>query len=180
MGKGIGAALLMAEVRATLRAAAQRNPPAMALNLATAALLEDLNRSGSFVTLFHGQLDVTARVLSYVDIGHGRVFLRKADKTVVDLPLGGLPLGVRDGEEYQQGSVTFSPGDTLVIYSDGLIDAHPEPELDHERLASLIDGATTAQDMVDRLTSLPGLEGSPPDDLTVLVLHCSEEDRPWG
>ncbi len=61
MGKGMPAALLMATVRAAVRAAAQLNSPAVALDLAARALGTDLERSSSFVTLFHARLDAASR-----------------------------------------------------------------------------------------------------------------------
>lgn len=175
MGNGIAAAILMATVRATIRAVAQSNRPAEALQLAQRALQYDLEDSDSFVTLFHARLEVAARRLTFVDCGHGYVFLRRRDGTVQKLHPRGLPLGVRPEEAYQEGSLTFDPGDLLVLYSDGLIDAQPELELDHNVLAGQLTRATSAHEMVERLLTLPMLEGPPPDDLTVLVVRCKEE-----
>ncbi len=104
-------------------------------------LLLGLNRSESFVTLFHAQLDAAARLLTFVDCGHGFVFLRKADGKAVELLSRGLPLGVTCLERYQEGMVTMEAGDALVLYSDGLVDALPEQALDNGALAKLLEGA---------------------------------------
>lgn len=172
MGKGMPAAILMATVRATLRAVASQNPPAAALELVERTLETDLERSGSFMTLFHAQLDVASRRMAYVDAGHGLVFLKRADGRVEELPSRGLPLGVPSDEKPQEGEVIFGPGDALVLYSDGLIDARSDMVLDPPSLANQLTGVTTAQDMVAWLVELPALTGPPPDDLTVMVLRC--------
>jgi serine phosphatase RsbU (regulator of sigma subunit) len=175
MGNGIAAAMLMATVRATIRAVAQSNQPGEALQLAQRALQYDLEDSDSFVTLFHARLEVATRRLTFVDCGHGYVFLRRRGGAVQTLHPRGLPLGVRPVEDYQEGNLIFDPGDLLVLYSEGLIDAQPELELDHGVLAGQLPRAASAHEMAERLLALPMLAGPPPDDLTVLVVRCKEE-----
>lgn len=174
MGNGLAAAMLMTTVRATIHAVAQQTHPARALKLAERALRVDLENSDRFVTLFHARLDTAARTLTFVDCGHGHAFLRRADGTVEELLPRGLPLGVPGSDPYEEGTVTFAPGDALVLYSDGLVDAYPDPPPDRYGLAARISGAADALKMVDILTAVPELTGPPPDDLTVLVLHCLE------
>ncbi len=172
MGKGMAAALLMATVRASLRALALLNPPATALQLAQAALAADFERSGSFVTLFQAQLNVETRQMTYADAGHGHVFLRRADGTLEELSCRGLPLGVLAEERYEDGCVTFGEGDVMVLHSDGLVETHRDRVVTNEDIAAQLEGSQSAQDMVDRLVAMPKLEGPPPDDLTVVVLRC--------
>jgi serine phosphatase RsbU (regulator of sigma subunit) len=95
---------------------------------------------------------------------------------VEELPTRGLPLGVFSDEGYQEGTVTFEDGDALVLYSDGLIDALPELALDNRALAGRLEGAASAREMVDRLVALVPPEAPLPDDMTVLVVRCLEED----
>jgi serine phosphatase RsbU (regulator of sigma subunit) len=170
MGKGMAAALLMATARAALRAVGQANRPAAAVQAAAAALQGDLERSSSFITLFHGRLDAAAGALEYVDAGHGYTLLRRADGAVEDLPPRGLPLGVLAGEPYAAGVVHLRPGDVVALYSDGLVEAAPGGALDRHTLAAALVGGSAA-DMADRLVALAALEGPPPDDLTVVVLR---------
>jgi serine phosphatase RsbU (regulator of sigma subunit) len=172
MGKGMAAAMLMATVRAALRAVAH-NRPAEALRLTESAILSDLENAESFVTLIHTQLYAEKRSLLFVDCGHGYAFMRRADGAVEELTPRGLPLGVPGQKRYQEGSVSFAAGDTLVLYSDGLIDARPELALNNQRLAAELRGAASAREMLDRLIALPGKEGPLPDDMTVLVAHCT-------
>jgi serine phosphatase RsbU (regulator of sigma subunit) len=122
-------------------------------------------------TLF-GQLDAGSRSLIYVDCGHGLVFMRRAAGSVEELSTRGLPLGVFSTDDYQEGTITFGAGDSLVLYSDGLIDALPEPALDHRALGEQLAGAASAEEMVDRLVALVPPEVPLPDDMTVLVVRC--------
>src|SRR4029079_9131237 len=110
-GKGMPAALLMATVRAALRSVAGQHAPARALALAAAAIQADLEASGSFVTLFHAQLNASTGRLAFVDAGHGHVFLRRAEGLVTQLEPRGMPLGVLAEEAYQEGSAMLAPGD---------------------------------------------------------------------
>ena len=174
-GKGMPAALLMATARTALRALAGQHAPAAAVGLAARALERDLERSESFVTLFHAQFDVASRRLTYVDAGHGHVFVRRADGTMAGLGAGGLPLGVLSDESYEEGTVALRAGDTLVIYSDGLIDARPDLGLTPAILADQLSAAASAGETVDRLLALVDTGGAPPDDLTVVAL--SYRDR---
>ena len=171
-GKGMAAAILMATVRAVMRAVVRDSAPQEAIRYIANGVTRDLQRSERFVTLFIGQLDVTTRRLRYVDAGHGHVFIRRADGTVETLESRGLPVGTFAETEYQEGACTFSSGDALVVHSDGLIDARPDLRLNHEALAQHLAGATGATEMVDRLVALAGPKAAFPDDLTVLVQYC--------
>lgn len=170
MGKGMAAALLMASVRAVLRAVGPYGSPASAVQTAAASLSSDLTRSGSFVTVFHAQLDLVTGRLRYVDAGHGYAFLCRCDGGTEKLPGQGLPIGVVDEEIYSEGEVTMEPGDVLVIYSDGLTQALPAA-FGPDETAALIGGDCTAAaitvDLIDRATEVGPLA----DDLTVSVLR---------
>jgi sigma-B regulation protein RsbU (phosphoserine phosphatase) len=172
MGKGMAAAMLMATVRAALRSVSH-NRPAEALRLAELALLPDLENSESFVTLFLAQLYAEARRVTFVDCGHGYAFLRRADGGVEDFSLRAVPLGVPGTKLYQEGTILLEQGDSLVLYSDGLVDARPELDLNHRVLATHLEGAASAQEMVGRLVGLTEQQGALPDDITVLVVRCT-------
>jgi phosphoserine phosphatase RsbU/P len=173
MGKGVPAALMMATVRAVFRALAPQNAPAAALQGAARTLEPDLERSQSFVTVFHAQLDLGSARLSYSDAGHGFVLFLRADGTVEDLRHVGLPLGIRAGEVYVEDSVSLGPGDMLIVYSDGLAEVLPELVADRAALAALIDSSHTAAAIVDRLVAVACEAGPLVDDLTIAVLRRS-------
>lgn len=172
MGKGMPAALLMATVRAVMRAVVRSSSPAAALRYVAAVLEQDFALADSFVTLFMAQLDSVTRTVVYVDAGHGHAFVRRACGDVALLTPRSLPLGVMPDEPYVEGTIVLDPGDALVIYSDGLIDARPDLDLDHHTLARYLEGAGSALAMIDRLVTLLAPVGIPPDDVTVVVVRC--------
>lgn len=171
MGKGLAAAMLMTTVRATLRAVTLRVQPSLAVKLAEQSLHHDLNRSESFVTLFLARLNVEASLMTYVDCGHGYAFLRRRDGRVEELLPRGLPLGISSEEIYQEGGCVFEAGDALVVYSDGVIDALPDTAADNVTLATLLEGAPSAREMVARIAAVAPPGVPLPDDLTVLVVR---------
>lgn len=175
MGKGMSAALLMATVRAVIRAMVSHHGPADAVQHTASSLDGDLARSGSFVTLFHAQLNIDTAELRYVDAGHGQAFVRRVDGAIEALEPWGLPVGVLSTETYREGSITLAPGDLLVIYSDGLSEARPDLFRDHRTLATQIVADETAGGTAQRLVELATAAGPLPDDLTVVVVRRSPE-----
>lgn len=154
-----------------LWAVGSQHSPASAVQFAAGALDRDLARSGSFVTLFHGQLDLATARFRYVDAGHGHVVFLRDDGSTEELKPWGLPLGVLSDEQYAEGTVEFGPGDLLVVYSDGLTDARPELR-DPQVLARLVGQGGTASEIAQMLAdrALEG-DGPLPDDLTIVTLR---------
>jgi serine phosphatase RsbU (regulator of sigma subunit) len=171
MGKGMPAALMMATVRAVFRAVVPQNAPAAALQRAAATLEPDFSRSRSYATLFHAQLDLVTGRLSYSDAGHGFVLFLRADGSVEPLTHVGLPLGIRAGEVYVEGSVVLAPGDMLIVYSDGLTEAQPHLVGDVSLLRPMIADTSTAAIVADGLVQLGRAAGPLTDDLTIAVLR---------
>ncbi len=171
-GKGMPAALFMATVRAVLRVVDNQETPGTAVTLAAQGLEKDIERSGGFVTLFHAHLAPQAHQITYVDAGHGHVFVRRANGTADLLETRGLPLGVLPGEAYAEGTITLCRGDALILYSDGLIDARPDLLLDPPTIARHLDGVMGASAMVHHLQSLVISDAPLPDDLTIVVVYC--------
>lgn len=178
MGKGMPAALLMATVRASLRALAAQNPPAAALDLLARALQQDLSRSGHYMTLFHARLNLETHRLYYVDAGHGLALLCRREGRLEELKTGGLPLGMFPDQSYQSGITTLNAGDLLLVFSDGLVEALPDAGMDHRRVADMVRDVSAADDVVDRLVGLATAGGAPADDITVLALRCIAPPAP--
>lgn len=175
MGKGLPAALLMATARAVLRAVAADHAPSEAVQRTAAALEDDLARSGSFVTLFHGQIDTTTGQLRYVDAGHGYVLLRRANGQVQELEPWALPLGVDPRERYREGSVQLDLGDVLLVYSDGLVEARPDRFGTRGDVAALAAGGGTADAIIAAFMAEVGHIKPLPDDLTLVTLRRVSE-----
>jgi PAS domain S-box-containing protein len=174
MGKGLSAAMLMATVRATLRAVSHACPPAEALIQADLALHEDLENSESFVTLFHARLELPARRLTYVDCGHGLVYMLRTDGRVEELLPRGLPLGIPSSDPIRSGATHFKPGDALILFSDGLLDVILQREIDDGVFGRQL-WSCHAREMVARLVPL---ESPVPieDDMTLVVVKCTGAD----
>jgi phosphoserine phosphatase RsbU/P len=129
--KGAGAALMMARTHAMLRALTARpdaaelfREPARALGIVNAALSSG-NDSCMFVTFLLAALDVTSGRLAYVRAGHIPPFHRNGTGKVARLGcMGGPPLGLVENTVYRSDAVTLSPGDRLLIVTDGFTEAH--------------------------------------------------------
>ena len=122
-GKGVPAALLMSNVVASLRAfCTGRHPIPFAIQQVNHSFVHSIAK-GKFITLWYGEVDVAAGVLKYVNAGHNPPLLRREDGTIEHLAEGGVPIGVFDTWDYQQGETKFAPGDTLLLYSDGVTEA---------------------------------------------------------
>jgi len=173
-GKGMPAALLMATIRATLRAVSRQNGPAEALNLAQRALSVDFERSGRFVTLLHAQLDLSRRRLRYADAGHGHVFMRREDGSIEELDSRGVPLGAFFDQDYQEATMEFRPGDTLVVYSDGLIEVQGDRDAAEirDRGQAELRQALDIEAVLGRLIGAARDAPSLPDDVTLMMLRC--------
>jgi serine phosphatase RsbU (regulator of sigma subunit) len=167
MGKGIPAALLAATVRAVLRALAHQNPPGAALDLLRTALSADLERTSSFVTLFHARL--ASSEVRYVDAGHGHAIVRRATGRLERLERGGRPVGFPAAGPYRESALRLDPGDALFVYSDGLFEGSSRSPAD---LIGALDTKGTASALVDDLVARAPRQETV-DDVTVLVLKCT-------
>lgn len=125
MGKGIGAALMMATVRSALRTAGRTHPPAAAVREAASALEADLASTSTLVTLCTARVETDTGTVRWTDAGHGLMVLLRADGTVERPPPGGLPIGTVPGDEWPEFSVRLGPGDMIAAFSDGLLDLFP-------------------------------------------------------
>jgi PAS domain S-box-containing protein len=167
MGHGVGAALVMATLRTALRTTSHELGPAARVSLVAESMAPGLTDDGLFVTLFHARLEVTTGLLRYVDAGHGYCVVRRANGDLVRLAERSLPLGVAREEPFTEGQVQLLPGDTLLVYTDGLVEL-VDRDVALEEVTGLLEGAGGAEQMVERLLGAPREEQG--DDLTVVVL----------
>jgi sigma-B regulation protein RsbU (phosphoserine phosphatase) len=101
-----------------------RPEPGEAVNEAAATLHEDLESTGRLVTLCHGRLGPEQHGLRYTDAGHGLMLLVRADGGVHRPPGGGLPLGNWPDRRWDENLIELRPGDTMLAFSDGLLDLY--------------------------------------------------------
>ena len=177
-GKGLTAALLMANLQASLR---NQTYPGNSIKECLARVNRHLYRSTSpekFATLFYGILDAQQHSLTYCNAGHEPPFLFHADGEVVRLKEGGTIVGIVDGFEFEEHEVGFRPDDVLVVFSDGVTEAmnRDREQFGEDRLANLIKErkCTSAKETVEEIVSSVRVHaGEAPqhDDITALVVR---------
>lgn len=179
-GKGVPAAMFMAVARTVLRdLAATIDSPGALLTRANATLLES-NREGMFVTLFFGRYDAHTGRVRYANAGHPPPLVVRPDGAL--RPFGeatGTVLGVIDGATYEDRDESLSPGEAVVLYTDGVPEARrPGPHgkfLGDERFRELL--AAHARETPEQLcaTIVRAVDEFQDhelhDDVTVLVLR---------
>ncbi|NOQ22765.1 MAG: SpoIIE family protein phosphatase [Candidatus Aegiribacteria sp.] len=139
-GKGIGPAMLMANLQASLR-----TTQAMGVSLRESAfqinrIVYDNTPSEIFISFFMALIDVKERCVKYVNAGHNPPLLVRQDGHVKLLSKGGVLLGVKSHEEYEEGEVSLNPGDILLMYTDGVCEAMNcfDEEFGEKRLARIV------------------------------------------
>ncbi|MDX1643706.1 MAG: PP2C family protein-serine/threonine phosphatase [Thermoanaerobaculia bacterium] len=174
-GHGMAAGLLMAIANATLKTALDVSPePAQVLTI----LNRSLCRTGSrraFMTLFYAVLTPEDGRLDYVCAGHPFPLLRRADGRIEELGRGGLPLGMKSDLDIRVLSTRLEPGDLLLLYSDGMVEAvsGDRGAFGFDRLRELLATAASPRAVHDRIRTAFDrfLDGEPlTDDLTLVVL----------
>jgi len=177
-GKSIPAAMLMATFQASLRTLSTSG-------VALAELVAGVNRYACtnsmggvrFTTAFFSELDPQTGDVRYVNAGHNVPILRKNSGEVERLEAGGLPVGIFPESPYQTGTTRLEPGDLLVIFTDGIVEAvnSNDDEYGEPELIALVHRASAlppAELLRTLLTELDRFVGNTPqhDDMTCLLL----------
>ena len=177
-GKSIPAAMLMATFQASLRTLSTSG-------VALSGLVAGVNRyacsnsagGNRFTTAFLAELDAATGDLVYINAGHNVPILRKKSGLVERLEVGGIPVGILAESPYQVGTTRLEPGDWLVIFTDGVVEAvnAKDEEYGETELLRLVDresGSAPAELLRSLLTELDRHVGNTPqhDDITCLLL----------
>jgi sigma-B regulation protein RsbU (phosphoserine phosphatase) len=178
-GKSVPAALLMATLQASLRTIAGENAPLADLvaRLNRYACAHSLNGM-RFTTAVLSEYNPLSRKLTYVNAGHNAPILRRANGTLETLEAGGLPLGIQSGVKYETASLELKPGDALIFFTDGVVEAFNEAgeEFGNERWLSAIrnlpdwDAQQTLQFLMKRVDEFVGATRQS-DDITCMVFR---------
>jgi len=174
-GKGVAAALLMANLQACFRSQSQEalRHPAETLR-AVNKLFYESTPPEHFATLFFGHYDDRSRQLRYANCGHLPPLLVRADGPVERLEATATVLGVFKQWSSEEQSVELRPGDAVVLFTDGVTEAGVDSgtEFGEDGLLSLIQAArgAGAEVLVDRI--LAAVEGDRHDDVTAVVLRA--------
>ena len=180
-GKGISAAILMANVQALLRTLSETGIPPAEVCKRLNHHLHQVTDESKYATFFYAEWNSAERRLSYVNAGHyapvllGSLCGRQLDE-------GGFPLGLFPGSEFQTGEVSLQPGDLLALYSDGLTEAASRngEEFGEQRLQAEIEkrsGESLAEIQAGVLEEVRKWAGDElEDDMTLLMVRAIEAE----
>jgi sigma-B regulation protein RsbU (phosphoserine phosphatase) len=174
---GFGAALIMALTMGSVAIhASEGDRPGEVLRRTHQAVIEELETTEMYMTLFYGVIDPAERTLTYSNAGHSHAFRIPAAGEPERLAATDLPLGMVDLDAYSEARVDWEPGrDVLFLFTDGLSDALGEGEVQGER--TLLDGvaarrAEPLQQIIEQLFARPsGARDIPADDRTAVLVR---------
>jgi len=183
-GKGLPAALLMSNLQAAVRAfASDASTPQQVATSVNRLLCRNI-AVGKFVSFCYLVVDRARGALTFANAGHNPPLLIRRDGTVQRLMSGGMVLGVASDAQYDQRDVEIGPGDRLVLYTDGIVEAenaagddYGDTRLSREAAAHR---ALAPQELLDALFS--GVSsfaaGQFADDATLIVASIDETRSP--
>ncbi len=179
-GKSIPAALLMATLQASLRTIAGEGAPLadLVIRLNRYACAHSLD-GRRFTTAVLAEYEPAARRLSYVNAGHNAPILRRANGDMEKLDIGGVPLGIHSTAEYETSTKDLQPGDALIFFTDGVVEAFDESgaEFGNERwLAAIrtlpeVTAAESLQFLMTRVDAFVGVTRQS-DDITCMIFQA--------
>jgi serine phosphatase RsbU (regulator of sigma subunit) len=182
-GKGVSAALVAAATSSMVRAVAQAlgsSSPGEVLAQVNETLVARIP-SNMFVTCFYAVLDPESAGLRYANAGHDLPYLRgRSSNDAEELSARGMPLGLMPEMSYEENETVLDAGDSVLFYSDGLVEAH-DPQrhqmFGFPRLRALVAGNAEKRSFVTlliaELYSFTGEEWEQEDDITLLTLRRS-------
>jgi serine phosphatase RsbU (regulator of sigma subunit) len=178
-GKGIAAALLMANLQANLRSlcAIARHQPDHLLRSVNQLFCENTT-DGAFATLFFGEYDDATRVLRFANCGHLPALLIRSDDTITRLEATATVLGIFKKWDCEVGECQLAPGDIFALYTDGITESfnHDGEEFGESRLLDSLhlhctDSARSAlASIVDEVLRFSPQEQH--DDITLILAKC--------
>jgi predicted ester cyclase len=178
-GKGVPAAFVMSATCALLGgvAAGSGSPPGEVLFRVNEALLTRIPPN-MFVTCFYAILEPESSNLTYANAGHDLPYVRHGSDAE-ELRARGMPLGLMPGMRYEEKETTLDAGETALLYSDGLVEAHgPKGEMfGFPRLRALIaehgEERSLGDFLLEELYTFVGEGWEQEDDITLLTLRRS-------
>ena len=174
--KGVPAALVMSATRAILRTSASRlDKPGEVLARVNDQLQPDIP-ARMFVTCLYGVLELDTGRFVFANAGHNLPCVGRSDGAV-EARAAGMPLGMLPGQAYEEAEVTLAPGETLLLYSDALPEAHDTQRRMYgfPRLVGQVGrgprGSRLIEHLLTDLHSFTGPDWEQEDDITLVVLH---------
>lgn len=182
-GKGMPAALLMANLQAAVKATAGPDIAPSQLCEKVKRVVGDNLAGGKFISFFYGILDSVTRAFTYTNAGHNPPIVARANGEIERLARGGPAFCrlFRD-DRHEQATVTLAPGDRLVLFTDGASEARRgEEEFGEERLAAFVaahraaSAAQLEEKIIEELTAFT--LGNFSDDVTLVVVAAEMSSR---
>ncbi len=190
-GHGTPAAFIMGITRSIAHSMIPNMDSPVTVLTSLSTVLKDTIRSGEFVTMFLATLDFDANQLTYSVAGHLPPYLYHfTENRMENLDTErGLPLGIKEDPEYQEITVSFQPGDRLLLFTDGIIEAHNDHKesFGENRLEQIIfnNVESSAGDLLDAImTALEAFVDRPleieplEDDVTLVAIDFTAETVP--
>ncbi len=180
-GKGVPASLLMANLQASIRALADEIEDIATLTGKVNNIIYENTAADKFITFFCSRYNYKTGLLEYCNAGHNFPLVITKDKEITNLETGGLIIGMLPNFEYSQGSIKLNPGDTVVMYTDGITEAlNPEEEeFEEERLIEICldknneNAPVLESAIIDAVyTHADGFPQS--DDITLVIMKINE------
>ena len=174
--KGVPAALVMARTHSILRAEASRSDSPCEILARANALLEPEMPARMFVTCLFAILDPETGRIVMANAGHNLPYIR-TDDGVIELRATGMPLGLMPGITYEETEGVIAPGSNVLLYSDGLVEAHdPSQEMYgfprlREEMAVDDAGSELLDRLLDTLHRFTGPDWEQEDDITLVTLR---------
>jgi serine phosphatase RsbU (regulator of sigma subunit) len=181
-GKGVPAALVMSTTCGMLQLAARAlgsSSPGEVLAQVNETLVARIP-SNTFVTCFYVVLDPEGDTLRYANAGHDPPYIHRSNDDAEELRARGMPLGLMAGMGYEEGEASLREGESVLFYSDGLVEAHhPKGEMvGFPRLRALVaehgEEGSLGDSLLEELYTFVGEGWEQEDDITLLTLQRSE------
>ncbi len=180
-GHSVGAALMMAVARSAIRSEAKHHAsPAEVLRMVNETLFEDLDRAELFISAFYAHYDPKSQILRFANGGHCPPVVWSERDGTMEIDAEGMLIGVLPQVEFQPGERQLHPGDVVVFYTDGVIEAqNPRGErYGAERLHRLVQGvhSETSAEILEAVSSDVAnfCVGRPQsDDITLVILKAA-------
>ncbi|MGI8407261.1 MAG: ATP-binding SpoIIE family protein phosphatase [Actinomycetota bacterium] len=180
--KGVPAALVMASTRSIIRAEAERLvSPSKVMERANDLLYPDIP-AHMFVTCLYAVLDPRTGKIQFANAGHNLPYVRDGNE-VVELRAVGMPLGLMPGSKYDEVEATLEAGQTMLLHSDGLAEAHSSdgemfgfPRM-HELMAKVEGGQEVIDLLLEELDQFTTGVAEQEDDITLVAVQRSAQSH---
>ena len=180
-GKGAGAALLMANLQASMQALVKTDIEMGEMVARINNLIHQNTDLDKFITFFYGQLDIKNNTFTFCNAGHNPPYKIDKKNNIEELEVGGIILGMMPNMKFETATVNMKAGDRIVMFTDGITEAMDvkDEEYGEERLLDVIHKwpDSSAEELMEKISSDVTVfsEGAPQaDDITMVVLKATD------